>query len=93
MAMGILENLGSVPIKLMYEQESSFISHITKGREKQFSLMERRIEFGKISVLPSLDLDPEVLYSMWKTSEEIEEAFDIMKNDLEGDKTYLKDDD
>ena len=93
MAMGILGNLGSVPTKLMYEQESSFISHITKGREKQSSLMERRIEFSKIPVLSSLDLDPEVLYSMWKTSEEIEEAFDIMKNDLEEDKTYLKDDD
>ena len=62
---------------LRYEQESSFISRITEGREKQ----------------SSLDLDPEELYKMWKTREEVEEAFDIMKNDLEEDKTYLQDDD
>ena len=78
---------------LRYEQESSFISRITEGREKQSSLMKRRQEFGKIPVLSSLDLDPEELYKMWKTREEVEEAFDIMKNDLEEDKTYLQDDD
>ena len=78
---------------LRYEQESSFISRITEGKEKQSSLMKRRQEFGKIPVLSSLDLDPEEIYGMWKTREEIEEAFDIMKNDLEEDKTYLRDDD
>lgn len=78
---------------LRYEQESSFISRISEGKEKQSSLMKRRQEFGKIPVLSSLDLDPEEIYGMWKTREEIEEAFDIMKNDLEEDKTYLRDDD
>ena len=78
---------------LRYEQESSFISRITEGREKQSHLMRRRGEFGKIPVLSNLDLDPEELYKMWKTREDVEEAFDIMKNDLEEDKTYLQDDD
>ena len=78
---------------LRYEQESSFISRITEGREKQSHLMKRRQEFGKIPVLSNLDLDPEELYKMWKTREDVEEAFDIMKNDLEEDKTYLQDDD
>ena len=78
---------------LRYEQESSFISRITEGKEKQSHLMRRRGEFGKIPVLSNLDLDPEELYKMWKTREEVEEAFDIMKNDLEEDKTYLQDDD
>ena len=77
---------------LRYEQESSFISRITEGG-KQSHLMRRRGEFGKIPVLSNLDLDPEELYKMWKTREEVEEAFDIMKNDLEEDKTYLQDDD
>ena len=78
---------------LRYEQESSFISRITEGKEKQSHLMKRRDEFGKIPVLSSLYIDPEEIYKMWKTREEVEEAFDIMKNDLEEDKTYLQDDD
>ena len=55
--------------------------------------MRRRWEFGKISVLSNLDLDPEELYKIWKAREDVEEAFDIMKNDFEEDKTYLQDDD
>ena len=48
---------------------------------------------GKIPILSSMDQDPEEIYTMWNTKEEIEEAFDIMKNDLEEDKTYLREDD
>ena len=78
---------------LRYEQESSFISRISEGREDQLSLLKKREEFGKIPILSSMDQDPEEIYRMWKIREEIEEAFDIMKNDLEEDKTYLQDDD
>ena len=78
---------------LRYEQESSFISRITERKERQSGLMKMREEFGKIPVMSNLDLDPEEIYKMWKTREEVEEAFDIMKNDLEEDKTYLQDDD
>ena len=78
---------------LRSEQESFFISRISEGKEKQSSLKKWRKKFGKIPVLSNIDLDPEELYRMWKTREEIEEAFDIMKNDLEEDKTYLQDDD
>ena len=78
---------------LRYEQEGSFISRISEGREDQLSLLKKREEFGKIPILSSMDQDPEEIYRMWKIREEIEEAFDIMKNDLEEDKTYLQDDD
>lgn len=78
---------------LRYEQESNFIDLIAKGKRKQQDLTAMRSEFGKIPILSNLDLDPEEAYKMWKTREEIEESFDIMKNDLEEDKTYLQDDD
>lgn len=78
---------------LRSDQESSFISKISEGKEKQSSLISMRERFGKIPVLSSLDLDPFEIYGMWKTREDVEEAFDIMKNDLEEDKTYLRDDD
>lgn len=29
------------------------------------------------------------MYEQYKSREEIEQAFDVMKNDLEADKTYL----
>ncbi len=33
------------------------------------------------------------MYTMYKTREDVEQAFDAMKNELEEDKTYLHDDD
>lgn len=78
---------------LRYDQESSFISRISEGKEKQSSLAAMRERFGRIPVLSNLDLDEKVIYGMWKTREDVEEAFDVMKNDLEEDRSYLQDDD
>ncbi len=78
---------------LRYEQESNFIALIGEGKRRQQDLTAMRPEFGKIPVLSNMYLEPEEAYRMWKTREEIEESFDIMKNDLEEDKTYLQDDD
>ncbi len=78
---------------LRSEQESNFIFLISKGKRKQASLESMRREFGKIPIVSSLDVDPEELYKMWKRRENVEQAFDTMKNDLEEDKTYLQDDD
>ena len=50
-------------------------------------------QFGKISVLSDLDVDGKRIYHMLKSREEIEKAFDALKNELENDKTYLSDDD
>jgi len=48
---------------------------------------------GVIGILSDLDVEAQVVYEQYKGREEIEQAFDVMKNDLEADKTYLGRDD
>ena len=49
---------------------------------------ERRTA-GVFGVLFDLDVESKVIYEQYKGREEIEQAFDYMKNDLEADKTCL----
>jgi hypothetical protein len=78
---------------LMAEESSTFIRIIAEGRrtQKEFSIESRK--FGKISILSNVMDDPETIYSYYKQREEIEQAFDAMKNELENDKSYLSDED
>jgi transposase len=48
---------------------------------------------GVFGVLSDLDVEPCVVFEQYKAREEIEQAFDFMKNDLEADHTCLGDDD
>jgi transposase len=53
---------------------------------------ERRMT-GVFGILSDLDVETQEVYEKYKEREEIEQAFDFMKNDLEADKTYLGRDD
>ena len=48
---------------------------------------------GVIGIMSNIDAEPRSIYEQYKEREEIEQAFDFMKNDLEADKTYLGRDD
>ena len=48
---------------------------------------------GVFGVLSDLDVEPRVVYEQYKAREEVEQAFDFMKNDLEADRTCLGCDD
>ncbi|MDR0372243.1 MAG: transposase, partial [Nitrososphaerota archaeon] len=50
--------------------------------------LEQRLA-GVFGVLSDLDVEPRVVFEQYKAREEIEQAFDYMKNDLEADKTCL----
>jgi len=80
-------------VKLRAEEETTFIDLIGKGKRKKGQLREERKRFGKIALLSDLDEDGEQIYLLFKTREEIEVAFDAMKNEMENDKCYLSDDD
>ncbi|MGC8558821.1 MAG: IS1634-like element ISFac6 family transposase, partial [Nitrososphaeria archaeon] len=47
---------------------------------------------GKIPVLSSMNVDGEKVYLLYKQREDVEQAFDAMKDELEDDKSYLSDD-
>ncbi|MDG6935686.1 MAG: transposase [Nitrososphaerota archaeon] len=77
---------------LMAEEASNFIRMISEGRKTQEEFNSAQQEFGKISVLTNLEAEPKEIYMMYKQREEVEQAFDAMKNELENAKSYLSDD-
>lgn len=76
---------------LLGGEEHSNLIKLQVKREKQFVIDESRL--GKVSILTNLDWSGERVYGLYKEKEEIEQAFDAMKNELENDKCYLGDDD
>jgi len=78
---------------LMAEESNNFISMIVEGRKKQAQYEDASRMFGKISILSNVRDNPQSIYLMYKQREEIEQAFDAMKNELDNDKSYLRDDD
>ena len=48
---------------------------------------------GKISLISNLGKSPDEIYLIYKEREDIEQCFDAMKNEMENDKTYLRDND
>jgi len=80
-------------VKLRSEEENTFISQIVAGSKKREDLRQQEMKFGKITMLSDLDINGESIYNMYKQREHVECAFDVLKNPLESDKTYLGDDD
>ena len=71
------------------EEETNLIKKIQGGTKTQKDLEDERPILGKFSILSNMDDDPESIYGMYKMREEVEQAFDAMKNELENDKAYL----
>jgi len=80
-------------VKLRGEEETNFIKMIENGKRKRAKLEKEKTKFGKIAILSNLDDSGKRIYLIYKTREEVEIAFDAMKNEMENDKTYLSDDD
>ena len=80
-------------VKMRAEEETTFIELMEEGKKARSTYDKDSRQFGKISVLSDLDIDGKKIYHMLKSREEIEKAFDALKNELENDKTYLSDDD
>ena len=79
-------------VKLRAEEESIFISLISEGKREKRKLAYERRKFGKISILTNVNWKQgEKIYTAYKQREEVEQAFDAFKNELENDKTYLSD--
>lgn len=80
-------------VKLRAEEETTFIHLMNEKKRTIDEYKEESKKFGKIAILSNRDVDGETIYLMWKDRENIEVAFDALKNELENDKTYLDDDD
>ena len=80
-------------VNLRAEEETTFLQLMNEKKRNIEEYKENSKKFGKIGILSNHDTDGETVYLMWKDRENIEVAFDALKNELENDKTYLDDDD
>ena len=71
------------------DEETNLIKKIEEGTKTEGDLEEERPKLGKFSILSNMDDDPETVYGTYRMREEVEQAFDAMKNELENDKAYL----
>lgn len=80
-------------VKLRAEEETTFIHLMNEEKRNIEEYKDESKKFGKIAILSNKDKDGETIYLMYKDRENIEVAFDALKNELENDKTYLDNDD
>lgn len=73
-----------------------------RGEEISNSIVARTVNphikiheerLGKISIVSNLEKTPDQIYLIYKEREYIDKAFDAMKNEMENDRTCLRDND
>ena len=76
---------------LKSEEEKDFPVRIEENRRSRKQYDENEINFGKLYLLSDLNDEPERIYRLYKQREYVEYAFNVYKNDLEADRSYLRD--
>jgi len=77
---------------LKSEEEKDFLLRIEENKRSRKQYDENEINFGKLYLLSDLTEEPERIYRLYKQREYVEYAFNVYKNDLEADRSYLRDD-
>ncbi|BAB59304.1 TVG0172799 [Thermoplasma volcanium GSS1] len=77
---------------LRSEEEKDFLLRIEENKRSRKQYDENEINFGKLYLLSDLNEEPERIYRLYKQREYVEYAFNVYKNDLEADRSYLRDD-
>jgi len=80
-------------VKMRAEEDTNFLRLIKENKKSKKDYAIESKKFGRIGLLSDLKMNGEKIYLMWKDRENIEVAFDSLKNELENDKTYLNDED
>ncbi|MHB1812914.1 MAG: transposase [Thermoplasmataceae archaeon] len=77
---------------LKIQEEKDFLLRIEENKRSKKQYDENEINFGKLYLLSDLNEEPERIYRLYKQREYVEYAFNVYKNDLEVDRSYLGDD-
>lgn len=77
---------------LRSEEEKDFLLRMEANKRSRKQFDENEINFGKLYLLCDLNENPERIYRLYKQLEHVEYAFNVYKNDLEADRSYLRDD-
>ncbi len=73
------------------EEESSILRDIASSEKDMEYFENKKNSLGVFAIILGLDRNPSEIYELYKSREEVEQAFDAMKGGLESDKTYLRD--
>ena len=79
-------------IWLKQEEETKYLLEIEKDKKTLDEYNDNKSKLGKLFIISDLDEDHDTIYNLYKTREQIEHAFNIFKNLLESDKSYLRED-
>lgn len=71
------------------EEESTLIKRLHRKEITPEKYDEKQKRAGIIGIISSMNEKPEKIYDLYKGREDVEQAFDTMKNTLETDKTYM----
>jgi hypothetical protein len=74
---------------LRAEEENTLLRKVKEGMLSLVDYREQKRLAGVFAIVSDLDSSAEVVYEQYKQREEVELSFDVMKNELEADKTYL----
>ncbi len=77
---------------LKSEEEKDYLIRINENKRSRKQYDENEGNFGKLYLLSDLNEEPERIYRLYKQREYVEYAFNVYKNDLEADRSYLRDD-
>ena len=69
--------------------ENKLLGKVSAGVFSMGDFREKRDLAGVFGLLSDLDVEPRVVYEQYKGREEVEQAFDFLKNDLEADRSCL----
>ena len=72
------------------DEEIGLLKKVEKNELSMSEYEESRKTAGVISIITDLDRDGMEIYDQYKGREDVELAFDTMKNHLDSDKTYLQ---
>lgn len=78
--------------RLRGEEEAALLRRVGEGKLSKEEFEEKRRVAGVIGLLSDLDMKGKEVYDLYKGKEDVELAFDALKNSLDADKTYLQTD-
>jgi transposase len=77
---------------LKSEEEKDYLIRVHDDARSKASFSERSGDSGKLYLLSDLHEEPERIYGLHKQREYVGYAFNVYKNDLEVDRSYLRED-
>ncbi len=79
--------------KLKVQEEDDYLDRIETCPEKytEEGFKEKQFKFGTLSILTNLKANEEDIYQTYKMRIEVEKLADVLKNTLEIDKSYMRD--